>query len=151
MRARSKGCVLRYTLPSASFYELCALGSIVNKICKLCRDSLMQSCTICSNLMGDIFTSLVRLRCPRRTLGSCDFALHTLSSGLFFIHSVASVCLLTVAAQATGLGHHILQNALVTSNKMVHRKGHHLVTQHFIPFHTVCSVLLRVLASKTIE
>ena len=46
---------------------------------------------------------------------------------------------------------HILQNNQVTSNKMLHRKRHHFLAQFSIPFHMVCSVLLRVLASKTIE
>ena len=46
---------------------------------------------------------------------------------------------------------HILQNTQVTSNKMLHRKRHHFLAQFSILFHMVCSVLLRVLASKTIE
>ena len=44
---------------------------------------------------------------------------------------------------------HIFQNALVTSNKMVHKKRHHFLAQFSIPFHMVWSVLLRVLAQKT--
>ena len=36
-------------------------------------------------------------------------------------------------------------------NKTVHKKRHHFPAQFSIPFHMVCSVLLRVLASKTIE
>ena len=43
------------------------------------------------------------------------------------------------------------KNAQVTSYKMIHKKRHHFLAQFFIPFHMVCSVLLRVLASKTIE
>ena len=46
---------------------------------------------------------------------------------------------------------HILQNAHVTSNKMVHKKLHHFLAQFSVPFHIVCSVLLRLFAqvSKT--
>ena len=44
---------------------------------------------------------------------------------------------------------HIFQNVQVTSNKMVHKKRHHFLTQFSIPFHLVRSVLLRVLAQKT--
>ena len=43
---------------------------------------------------------------------------------------------------------HILQKAQVTPNVMVHKKRHHFLTQFSIPFHTMCSVLLQVLASK---
>ena len=46
---------------------------------------------------------------------------------------------------------HILQNAQVTSNKMVHKKRHQFLATFSIPFHLVCPVFLRVLASKTIE
>ena len=45
----------------------------------------------------------------------------------------------------------IFQNTQVTSNKMVHNKRHHFLAQFSMPFHMVWSVLLRVLASKTIE
>ena len=41
---------------------------------------------------------------------------------------------------------HILQNAHVTSNKMVHKKLHHFLAQFSVPFHIVCSVLLRLFA-----
>ena len=44
---------------------------------------------------------------------------------------------------------HIFQNVEVTSNKMAHKKRHHFLAQFSIPFHMVCSVLLRVLAQKT--
>ena len=46
---------------------------------------------------------------------------------------------------------YIFQNAQVTSNKMVHKKRHHFLAQFSLPFHMVCSVLLRVSASKIIE
>ena len=46
---------------------------------------------------------------------------------------------------------HILQNNRVTSNKMFHRKRHHFLAQFSIAFHMLCSILLRVVASKTIE
>ena len=51
----------------------------------------------------------------------------------------------------SGETYHIFPNAQVTSNKMVHKKRHHFLAQFSIPFHRVCSVSLRVLASKTIE
>ena len=43
---------------------------------------------------------------------------------------------------------HIWQNAQVTSNKMVHKKGHNFLAQFSIPFHTAWSVLLWVVAQK---
>ena len=43
---------------------------------------------------------------------------------------------------------HILQNAQVTSIKMVHKKRYHFLAQFSVPFHMVCSGLLRVLAQK---
>ena len=43
---------------------------------------------------------------------------------------------------------HILQNSQVTSNKMVYKQRHHFLAQFYIPFHMMCSVLLRVIASK---
>ena len=46
---------------------------------------------------------------------------------------------------------HIFHNDQVTSRKMVHKKGHHFLTQFSMPFHVACFVLLQVLASKTIE
>ena len=46
---------------------------------------------------------------------------------------------------------HILQNAHVTSNKMVHKKRHLFLAQFSIAFNMLCSILLRVVASKTIE
>ena len=50
------------------------------------------------------------------------------------------------------MAYHILQNAQVTSNKMFHRRRHHFMARFSIPFHhIVCSVLLPVLASKTIK
>ena len=45
----------------------------------------------------------------------------------------------------------IFQNALVTSNKMVQKERHNFLTQFSIPFQMVCSVLLQVIGSKTIE
>ena len=49
------------------------------------------------------------------------------------------------------MGNHILQNAQVTSNKMIHKKGRNFLAQFSFPFHMVCSILLQVLASKTIK
>ena len=46
---------------------------------------------------------------------------------------------------------HIFQKAEVTLNKMVHKKRNHFLAQFSMPFHMVCSVLLQVLASKTIK
>jgi len=46
---------------------------------------------------------------------------------------------------------HISQNAKVTSNKMVHKKKYHFLAQFSTPFLMVCSILLPVLASKTIK
>ena len=43
---------------------------------------------------------------------------------------------------------HILQNALVTSNKMVHKKRYHFLAQFFKLFHMRCFILLQVVASK---
>ena len=47
--------------------------------------------------------------------------------------------------------YHVLQNAQVAGIKMVHKKRHLFLAQFSIAFHMLCSILLRVVASKTIE
>ena len=59
-------------------------------------------------------------------------------------------CLIRISWQISRLWcNHIFQSALETSNKMVHKKRHHFLTQFSLPFHMVLFVLLRVLAQKT--
>ena len=65
-------------------------------------------------------------------------------------NSYRKVPIFTCKTYSMAVGH-IFQNGQVTSNKMVHKKRHHFLAQFSIPFHMVCSVLLRVLASKTIK
>ena len=95
--------------------------------------NLSSDRSFCSGAGGCIFIQM--LLCSKRRLmdqkcqtEACRF-FNQFSSYSCFFHSLFKPIT------------HILQNAQVTSNKMVHKKRHHFLAQFSIPFQVVSSVL----------